>query len=90
MDAPLLGHPVLSIVCTMHNEAESLDAFFAKLLPVFAALGEEFEIVCVNDGSLDATLGKLVTTRQREPRIRMCDLSQLRKRPINHRLFSEA
>lgn len=60
----------------MHNEEESIAAFFDRLLPALEALGETFEIVCVNDGSRDATLEKLLAARQRESRIRILDLSR--------------
>lgn len=60
----------------MHNEAESLAPLFARLLPALESLGETFEIVCVNDGSIDATLEKLLAVRQAEPRIRVLDLSR--------------
>lgn len=60
----------------MFNEEESLAPFFARLMPVLESLGETFEIVCVNDGSLDATLDQLLVARQQEPRIRVLDLSR--------------
>lgn len=60
----------------MFNEEESLAPFFARLMPVLESLGETFEIVCVNDGSLDATLDRLFSARQLEPRIRVLDLSR--------------
>lgn len=60
----------------MHNEEESIAAFFDRLLPVLDALGDAFEIVCVNDGSRDATLEALIAARQKEPRIRILDLSR--------------
>jgi glycosyltransferase involved in cell wall biosynthesis len=60
----------------MHNEEESVAAFFDRMLPALEAPGETFEIVCVNDGSRDATLEKLLAARQREPRIRILDLSR--------------
>lgn len=66
----------LSIVCPMHNEEESLAFFFARLLPVLESLGEPFEVICVNDGSLDATLERLFALQQQESRIRVLDLSR--------------
>lgn len=66
----------LSIVCPMHNEQASIAAFFGRVLPVLDALGEAFEIVCVNDGSQDATLEMLLAARQRESRIRILNLSR--------------
>lgn len=75
-DSGMADSPVLSIVCPLYNEAESVAPFFARLLPVLESLGEAFEIVCVNDGSLDTTLDQLIAARQRESRIRIWDLSR--------------
>ena len=66
----------LSIVCPMHNEEQSVAAFLDRLLRTLGPLGETFEIVCVNDGSEDATLETLIAARLREPRIRILDLSR--------------
>lgn len=66
----------VSIVCPMYNEEEALAAFFARLLPVLAANGDPFEIVCVNDGSCDATLECLRALQKEEPRIRILNLSR--------------
>ena len=68
--------PFLSIICPMRDEEESVQGFFDKLLPVLTSLGEEFEIICVNDGSQDDTLDLLLEVRQKEPRIRILDLSR--------------
>lgn len=66
----------LSIVCPMYNEEESLVSFFDRLLPVLVATEETFEILCINDGSRDATLNCLSAFRLQEPRIRILDLSR--------------
>lgn len=66
----------LSIVCPLRDEEESIAVFFDRLLPVLVALGEPFEIVCVNDGSRDATLARLLVVQQQEPRVRVLDLSR--------------
>jgi polyisoprenyl-phosphate glycosyltransferase len=68
--------PFLSIICPMRDEEESIEVFFAKLLPELNSLGQEFEIICVNDGSQDATLDRLLEARKKEPRIRIMDLSR--------------
>jgi len=60
----------------MYNEEASLDLFFTRLLPVMEATGETFEVVCVNDGSNDSTLGRLIEIYSQEPRIRILDLSR--------------
>jgi len=60
----------------MRDEEGSVEVFFDKLLPVLKAIGEEFEIICVNDGSQDATLDRLLKARQNEPRITVLDFSR--------------
>ncbi|MGC2048761.1 MAG: glycosyltransferase family 2 protein [Gallionella sp.] len=74
---PAIKNPiVLSIVCPMHNEEEALPLFFGRILPVLNQLGEDFEIVCVNDGSTDGTLNGLLSACHNDTRIRVIDLSR--------------
>lgn len=68
--------PVLSVVVPFYNEEGNVDALFARLLPVLDGLGETWEVVCVNDGSADATLERLLACRTRESRIRIVDFSR--------------
>lgn len=68
--------PTLSIICPMHNEAEVLEAFFARLLPQLNETQESFEIICINDGSTDNTSDVLQEIRKAEPRIRIINLSR--------------
>ncbi|MGH6946756.1 MAG: glycosyltransferase family 2 protein [Kiloniellales bacterium] len=71
---------MLSVVVPMHNEEEALDAFFARLIPAIAPvcgqLGRDYEVVCVNDGSTDQTLNRLVGHHKRNPAIKIVDLSR--------------
>lgn len=60
----------------MHNEADVLASFFARLLPALDATGETCEIVCVNDGSRDDTLERLREFQKTEARLRVVDLSR--------------
>ena len=48
-----MSSPVLSIVIPVYNEEDVLTALFARLYPVLDAHGEPYEIVFVNDGSVD-------------------------------------
>ncbi|MCX5875938.1 MAG: glycosyltransferase family 2 protein [Deltaproteobacteria bacterium] len=68
--------PKLSVVCPMYNESAVLSPFFARLLPALESTGETFEIVCVNDGSQDDTLGKLRAFQEKIPGLRVIDLSR--------------
>lgn len=47
--------PELSFFFPAHNEAENIEALVAEALDVLPTLAERFEIICVDDGSSDAT-----------------------------------
>ena len=68
--------PLLSVVVPFYNEQGNVDALFARLLPVLESLGESWEVVCVNDGSADATLERLLACRARDCRINIVDFSR--------------
>lgn len=72
----LLTKPVLSVVCPIYNEEQGLAAFFARIIPALEKTRETFEIVCVNDGSTDTSLARLVDVQRLDPRIRVIDLSR--------------
>jgi polyisoprenyl-phosphate glycosyltransferase len=66
----------VSIIVPIHNEAASIGAFFAQLLPVLERLGATWEIICINDGSTDATLDSLIEFHRRTPAIKVISLSR--------------
>lgn len=69
--------PLLSLVVPFYNESEALHVFFARVVPILESIPRtRFEIVCVNDGSADDTLAKLVGMSRRDPRIRVIDLTR--------------
>lgn len=71
---------LLSIVVPMYNEQDNVDPLFARVEPVVedlvAPLDEGYEIICVDDGSTDATLARLLAHRQRNPAIKVVSLSR--------------
>ncbi|WP_175841805.1 glycosyltransferase, partial [Burkholderia contaminans] len=69
--------PLVSLVVPFHDEAEAIEAFFATTLPILESIGTtRFEIVCVNDGSRDDTLGRLIDVAAGDPRVRIVDLTR--------------
>ena len=60
----------------MYNEAETASTFLDRILPVLRQLCNDFEIICINDGSKDDTLNILMDARNSEKRIRVIDLSR--------------
>ncbi|GHV52152.1 UDP-4-amino-4-deoxy-L-arabinose-oxoglutarate aminotransferase [Synergistales bacterium] len=70
-----VNNPKISIVIPVYNEEESLDALFAELYPVMAALGRTFEIVFINDGSRDRSFAMLYDFEEAHPEVRVVDLN---------------
>lgn len=66
----------LSVVAPAYNEEESVEAFYNALTSVLESLTDSWEIICVNDGSKDRTLEKLVALHVCDPRIKVIDLSR--------------
>ncbi|ACN16074.1 putative glycosyltransferase [Desulforapulum autotrophicum HRM2] len=67
---------VLSVVCPFFNEEEVVDFFMEKIHQVLNTLDLTYEIVCVNDGSLDRTLEKLILAKKSYPNLRILDFSR--------------
>lgn len=67
----------VSLVVPVLNEADAVSPFVERVSAVFAALrGVDLEILFVNDGSTDDTLGRLLAMQALDPRIRIVDLSR--------------
>jgi glycosyltransferase involved in cell wall biosynthesis len=60
----------------MYNEAEGIPAFFERISTLFSELNCSYEIVCVNDGSTDATLELLKAQQLQDEHVRVIDLSR--------------
>lgn len=71
-----MGVPTLSIVAPAYNEERNLPAFLQALVPVLEKIGEPFEIIFVNDGSRDETLGVLAAASATDPRVKVVSLAR--------------
>ncbi|VWB19511.1 bactoprenol glucosyl transferase [Burkholderia latens] len=59
--------PLISLVVPFHDDEEAIDAFFAETLPVADSVADvRFETVCINDGSRDRTLERLLSIAARK------------------------
>ncbi|CAN0618712.1 CPS-53 (KpLE1) prophage; bactoprenol glucosyl transferase [Burkholderia multivorans] len=68
---------VISLVVPFYNEEEVIDRFFTEIRSTLATIpGCDFEVVCVNDGSQDLTLDKLLKHSADDARVRVVDLSR--------------
>jgi undecaprenyl-phosphate 4-deoxy-4-formamido-L-arabinose transferase len=61
--------PTLSVVVPMYNEERNLPSLFARLLAVLRGLDVSWEVVCVDDGSRDATARLVRAQQASEPRL---------------------
>jgi polyisoprenyl-phosphate glycosyltransferase len=71
-----MASPVLSIVAPAYNEEKNLAAFLAAIVPVLEGIGETFEIVFVDDGSRDGTVGMLAAAASLDPRVKVVSLAR--------------
>jgi len=70
--------PMLSIVVPVKDEEESVLTFVKRLGPILNRIcrRETWEILFVDDGSIDATLAVIAAAHQRDPRVRALSLSR--------------
>jgi glycosyltransferase involved in cell wall biosynthesis len=68
--------PQLSIVIPMFNEADGLNVLFSRVVPILENITKDYEILCVNDGSRDATLAELKSWHKQNKRIKILSLSR--------------
>lgn len=68
--------PVLSVVVPIYNEESNIPALLSRLRGCLGELGLTYEIICVNDGSRDASLARLTDYRQSDPRLKIIDFSR--------------
>lgn len=67
---------IYSIVVPAYNEEQSLPLFFKKVIPMFEALNEPFEIVVVNDGSRDKTEDIIREYAEKDARVKGVSFSR--------------
>lgn len=67
----------ISIVVPFYNEGEGVDYFYEALCPIFNIISEQdFEVVCIDDGSCDDTLIKLISIAEKDVRFHVIELSR--------------
>jgi putative glycosyltransferase len=66
----------LSIVTTMYGSARFLEEFYRRAVDALAGVSSSYEFVFVNDGSPDDSLAVALRLRDRDPRVRIVDLSR--------------
>lgn len=72
----MLNHISCSVVIPLLNEEQLVDRFLDKLYESVKTISEKFEIVCIDDGSTDATLNKLLDFRKKHQELVVVSLSR--------------
>jgi polyisoprenyl-phosphate glycosyltransferase len=67
---------LISVVIPVFNEVQGLTPLVARLLPVLEAEGHPFEVVFVNDGSVDASLDELKRLNAGDARLKVLSFSR--------------
>lgn len=67
---------MISLIIPLYNEEKLIDELIDRCLTVLNKIGEEFEIILINDGSTDRTLEKLLHHKETENRISIISLSR--------------
>jgi glycosyltransferase involved in cell wall biosynthesis len=70
---------MISIICPFYNEEKMVPFFFNELFKTVAPIKDEVEIICINDGSTDQTLQRLLEHKSAVPthvQIRIIDFSR--------------
>jgi glycosyltransferase involved in cell wall biosynthesis len=70
------SRPLVSVVLSFRNEAENIPALIARLATMFAGQSVDYEIVYVNDDSTDNSLAILMKERERNPRVKIVNMSR--------------
>jgi dolichol-phosphate mannosyltransferase len=67
---------VISIVAPVYNEEKGIHTFIAECLSVVIKMKVNYELVLVNDGSRDKSLGVMAAEARKNKNIRVVDLSR--------------
>ena len=67
---------LVSLVVAVFYEEECIDEFVDQVTAVLDGLGTPWELVFVDDGSTDRTVEKIVERIERDPRVRLIELSR--------------
>jgi dolichol-phosphate mannosyltransferase len=70
--------PLISIICPVHNEEESVPVFYMRLQNAIGPLRKEFdfELIFINDFSTDRTLSVIERLREKDPSTQVLSLSR--------------
>jgi len=66
----------VSVVIPIYNEEELIEKLFERCINVLKGITDDFEIICVDDGSTDKSLSKLIECHNKDNRFKVLVLSR--------------
>src|SRR4030066_178289 len=66
----------ISVVIPIYNEEELIEKLFERCIAGLEGITNDFEIICVDDGSTDKSLSKLVECHNKDNRFKVLVLSR--------------
>ncbi|HEY0067979.1 MAG TPA: glycosyltransferase family 2 protein [Flavisolibacter sp.] len=60
----------------VYNEEHIIDELYSRTAAALNGITQDWEVICVNDGSTDTTLGKLLSLNEKDSRWKIIDLSR--------------
>lgn len=67
---------MISLVIPIYNEEILIDLLFQRCMAAMKKITEDFEIICVDDGSKDQSLNKLINFHKSDNRFKVISLSR--------------
>jgi len=68
--------PDLSLVIPLKDEESNVGPLYAEFTAVLENMGRPYEVILVEDGSVDETFARLCEIQQRDPRVRVLRFSR--------------
>ena len=72
---------LVSVVIPMFDEADNVEPLSAALIQALNALGRPYEVIFIDDGSLDGTSEKLATEAESNSRIKVIAFKRTLAKP---------
>ncbi len=66
-----MAKPHISLVIPLYNEEGLIDELFERSISVLREITDSFEIICVDDGSTDNSLSKLIECHNKDNRFKV-------------------